>query len=111
MKKTLFIITNLLAATFAFAQKPTDNFEGKYKTDDGETITIAKTSVGFVGTNQNKEIVLKYVKFDGKAWKATIYNPKQDITALGEILLESKKLKIVAHKGIISKTLYWDILK
>jgi uncharacterized protein (DUF2147 family) len=101
MKKAFFIITSLLATTVAFAQKATDNFTGKYKTDDGEIITIAKTSTGFVGTDEAKTIVLKDVKFDGKEWKATVYNPKKDVTASGEILLEGNKLKIVAHKGFI----------
>jgi uncharacterized protein (DUF2147 family) len=58
-----------------------------------------------------KMVVLKDVKFDGKEWKATIINPKKDMTASGEILIEGNKLKIVAHKGPISKTIYWDIIK
>jgi uncharacterized protein (DUF2147 family) len=111
MKKANFLLTSLLVSTFAFAQKATDNFTGKYKTDDGGIITIVKTSTGFVGTDETKKIVLKDVKFDGKEWKATIINPKKDITASGEILLVGNKLKIVAHKGFLSKTIYWDVVK
>ena len=95
----------------AFAQKATDNFAGKYKTDDGGIVTITKTATGFVGINETKAFVLKDVKFDGKEWKATIINPKQNITASGEILIEGNKLKIVARKGPISKTIYWEIIK
>ena len=54
----------------AFAQKATDNFAGKYKTDDGGIVTITKTATGFVGINETKAFVLKDVKFDGKEWKA-----------------------------------------
>ena len=111
MKKTLFIVVSLLTTSFALAQKATDNFAGKYKTDDGGIITIAKTTTGFVGTDETKKIVLKDVKFDGKEWKATIYNPKKDMTASAEILLVGNKLKIVAHKGFLSKTIYWDVVK
>jgi len=111
MKKSNFLLIGLMVSTFAFAQKASDNFTGKYKTDDGGIITIAKTSTGFVGTDETKKVVLKDVKFDGKEWKATIINPKKDITASGEILLEGNKLKIVAHKGFLSKTIYWDLVK
>jgi uncharacterized protein (DUF2147 family) len=111
MKKSNFLLIGLMVSTFAFAQKASDNFTGKYKTDDGGIITIAKTSTGFVGTDETKKVVLKDVKFDGKEWKATIINPKKDITASGEILLEGNKLKIVARKGFISKTIYWDVVK
>jgi uncharacterized protein (DUF2147 family) len=111
MKKANFLLTGLLVSTFAFAQKATDNFAGKYKTDDGGIITVTKTSTGFVGIDETKKVVLKDVKFDGKEWKATIYNPKKDMTASGEILLVGSKLKIVAHKGFLSKTIYWDVVK
>jgi uncharacterized protein (DUF2147 family) len=111
MKKANFLLTGLMVTTFAFAQKSTDDFAGKYKTDDGGIITVIKTATGFVGTDETKKVVLKDVKFDGKEWKATIYNPKKDMTASGEILLEANRLKIVAHKGFLSKTIYWDIIK
>ncbi len=111
MKKAFFIVVILLTTTFALAQKATDNFAGKYKTDDGGIITVTKTSTGFLGTDETKKVVLKDVKFDGKEWKATIINPKKDITASGKILLVGNKLKIVAHKGFISKTIYWDVVK
>ena len=111
MEKVIFMLISLMVTTFAFAQKATDNFEGKYKTDDGGIITITKTSTGFVGTDEMKKVVLKDVKFDSKEWKATIYNPKKDMTASGEILLEANRLKIAAHKGFLSKTIYWDIVK
>jgi uncharacterized protein (DUF2147 family) len=111
MKKAIILLTGLLVTTFAFAQKATDNFVGKYKTDDGGIIYVTKTAAGFIGIDETKMVVLKDVKFDGKEWKATIINPKMDMTASGEILLEGNRLKIVAHKGIMSKTIYWDIIK
>jgi len=112
MKKLTLLGLSLLLTTIVFAQKSTDNFVGKYKTDDGGTIVITKTANGFIGTDVvNKVVVLKDVKFTDGEWKATIYNPKQDVTAKAEILLEGSKLKIVAHKGFLSKTLYWDVQK
>ena len=111
MKNVIILFAGLLVSTFAFAQKASDNFVGKYKTDDGGLVTITKTATGFVGTDETKKVVIKDVKFDGKEWKATIINPKKDMTASGEIFLEGNKLKIVAHKGFLSKTIYWDIVK
>lgn len=111
MKKLTLLASMLICSTIVFAQKATDNFAGKYKTEDGGIITITKTTTGFVGIDPDKQVVLRNVSFDGKEWKATIYNPKMDITANAEILLQNNKLKIVAHKALMSKTIYWEILK
>ena len=107
MDKIFYLLIALAIKSATFAQKATDNFAGKYKTDDGGTVIITKTSNGFVGIDEMKRVVLKDVKFDGKEWKATIYNPKKEMTASGELLIEGNKLRIVAHKGFLSKTIYW----
>ncbi len=111
MNKVFYLLIALAFTSVTFAQKATDNFAGKYKTDDGGLVTISKTASGFVGIDDTKKVVLKEVKFDGKEWKAVVINPKKDIVANGEILLEGNKLKIVAHKGFLSKTIYWDVIK
>ena len=111
MKKVFLFFVCITIATIALAQKATDNFVGKYKTEEGVVITITKTATGFIGKDHENNIVLKDVKFDGKEWKAIVYNPKKDITATCELLLENNKLKIVAHKGFLSKTIYWEIIK
>ncbi len=111
MNKVFYLLIALAFTSITFAQKATDNFAGKYKTDDGGLVTISKTASGFVGIDDTKKVVLKEVKFDGKEWKAVVINPKKDIVANGEILLEGNKLKIVAHKGFLSKTVYWEAIK
>ena len=111
MNKVFYLLIALAFTSVTFAQKATDNFAGKYKTDDGGLVTISKTASGFVGIDDTKKVVLKEVKFDGKEWKAVVINPKKDIVANGEILLEGNKLKIVAHKGFLSKTVYWEEIK
>ena len=70
MKKIFYLLIALWMTSGSFAQKATDNF---------------------VGIDETKKVVLKGVKFDGKEWKATINNPKKDMTASGEILLEGNK--------------------
>lgn len=111
MKKIFYLLIALAMTSVTFAQKATDNFAGKYKTDDGGTVVITKTATGFVGIDDMKKVVLKDIKFDGKEWKGTTYNPKKEMTASCEIFLEGNKLKIVAHKGFLSKTIYWDVIK
>ena len=49
MKKILYLLIALAMTSVTFAQKATDNFAGKYKTDDGSTVIITKTATGFVG--------------------------------------------------------------
>ncbi|WP_080054278.1 DUF2147 domain-containing protein [Spirosoma aerolatum] len=110
MKQAIFIFSLLLGMTGSlFAQKATDNFAGTYKTDDdGALIAVSKTSNGFVGIDPAKRVVLKDIKFIDGLWKGTVYNPKKDITADCELYLVGNKLKIVAHKSILSKTVYWE---
>ena len=107
----IYLLIAFAYSMVSFAQKATDNFAGKYKTDDGGLVTISKTASGFIGIDDSKKVVLKEVKFDGKEWKAIVINPKKEVTAKAEILLEGNKLKIVAHKGFISKTIYWVAIK
>jgi len=111
MKKIIFLLVGSMVTTFSFAQKATDNFAGKYKTDDGGIVTVVKTATGFSGTDESNRPVLKNIKFDGKEWKGEIINYKKDLTASGEILLEGNKLKVVVHKAFITKTIYWDVMK
>ncbi|GAB4045336.1 hypothetical protein [Spirosoma litoris] len=112
MKQNLFILGLLLSLTNSlFTQKPTDNFAGSYKTDDdGALIVVSKTSNGFLGIDPAKRVVLKDIKFVDGQWKGLVYNPKKDITAECELFLIGNKLKIVAHKGILTKTVYWEKL-
>lgn len=112
MKQSLFMLILWLGMSSSLlAQKPTDNFAGNYKTDDdGTLIVISKTSNGFVGIDPAKRVVLKDVKFVDGQWTAVVYNPKKDLTAQCELYLIGNKLKIVAHKGILSKTVYWEKL-
>ncbi|NJL13136.1 MAG: hypothetical protein HC913_09140 [Microscillaceae bacterium] len=49
--KNLFVLMGLfLCVQVAFAQKSTDNFEGKWKSEDGQIIEITKNEGVFLGT-------------------------------------------------------------
>jgi hypothetical protein len=47
------------------------------------------------------------VRFEKNEWKGTVENHDTGQKGNCEMYLMGKKLKIVAHKGIFSKTLYW----
>ncbi len=109
MKKYLVMFALVISGVIAFAQKPTDDFSGKWKTDEGELIVVAKTDSGFVGEPAEKKglIVLKDVKFVKGKWIATLIKPKDGKTVTCELKLEDGSLKIVARKGMMSKTIIW----
>ena len=104
---SLFIVSISLHLS-SFSQKASDDFSGKWKTDEGVIISISKTENGFIGKAGIKDIVvLKSVKFADGRWSGIVYNPKKDITANCELQLETDRIKIIARKGLFSKTIYW----
>jgi uncharacterized protein (DUF2147 family) len=107
-KKVFSIFFAALLSAAAFAQGETDDFSGKWKTEEGDVIVISKSAAGFVGEAEKKKIViLKDINFSDGKWLSAIYNPKKDVTADCELYLEGNQLKIVASKGLFSKTVIW----
>jgi uncharacterized protein (DUF2147 family) len=110
-KKIVLLSFLLFFITSVFAQKATDNFSGKWKTPDGVTIVIAKTGAGFIGMPEGKEaVVLNDVRFADGKWNGVITNPVEKKSSNCTLLLDNGKLKIVARKGMLSKTIYWTKL-
>ncbi len=107
-KKIVVILWALLTSAVTFSQEATDDFTGKWKTAEGNSVVISKTGVGFIGqTVEKKIVVLKDINFSDGKWTAVVYNPIKDIIADCELFLEGTHLKIVATKGLFSKTIYW----
>lgn len=101
-------LVGILMSSVTFAQGASDDFSGKWKTDEGDIIIISKSAAGFVGEAEKKKIViLKDINFSAGQWVSVIYNPKKDVTADCELYLEGNQLKIVATKGLFSKTVVW----
>jgi uncharacterized protein (DUF2147 family) len=94
-------------SVYAFSQKATDDFTGKWKTEDGAIITIAKINGNFLGLDPEKKQALYNIRFEEGEWKGTVTNNKTGQTGKCEIYLEGSKLKIVAHKAFLTKTFYW----
>lgn len=107
MAKTSLVAVFILF-NFVFAQKASDDFSGRWKAPKGDIVKVYKTKSGFIGkTIKEGAIVLKGVKFADGKWTAIIMNPKENIVAECELILETGQLKIIAKKGPFQKTLYW----
>lgn len=107
---TLFLLF-LLIGKNAFSQKATDDFSGKWKTEEGATVEISRKETGFIGVGAiNKKTIVKDLQFKDGNWVSEITNPIKNVTANAVFLIEGNRLKIVAKKGFFSKTIYWTKL-
>jgi len=98
----------LIVTSLCLAQKATDNFAGKWKSADGNIITVTKIKNGFIGTaGPKKVIVLSNVKFENGKWTGYVSNPIKKESGPCELFLETNRIKIVAYKGVLFKTIYW----
>lgn len=109
VKRTFIFMAFALLCNLIAAQKPTDDFSGHWKAPKGDVIKVYKTKSGFIGkTVKEGVVVLKNVKFVVDKWTAIIMNPKENIVADCELILEHGKIKIIAKKGPFQRTLYWE---
>ncbi|MBO9728604.1 MAG: hypothetical protein J7623_08210 [Chitinophaga sp.] len=107
MKKVLSCLVMMFITVIGFAQSGNDNFAGKWKTEEGVIITISNNSGKIAGMDPKGRPTLYNVRFEKNEWKGTVENHETGQKGNCEIYREGKKLKIVAHKGIFSKTMYW----
>lgn len=108
MKKLIGLSVILLFSLVISAQKISDDFAGKWKAPKGAVIIVSNSKNGFIGrTELENVVVLKDVKFFNRKWTAIVLNPKENIVANCELILEPGKLKIIVRKGILHKTIIW----
>jgi uncharacterized protein (DUF2147 family) len=93
---------------YSFSQKPTDDFSGKWKTEEGGVVEISKKEAGFIGLGvPAKKVIIKDLQFKEGKWVSEINNPIKNVIANGEFLLDGNRIKIIAKKSVFSKTIYW----
>jgi len=110
-KKALILSLLVFMCKFAFSQKSTDDFSGKWKTEEGGVVEISKKENGFVGLGvPAKKLIVKDLQFKDGKWVSEISNPIKNVTANGEFIMEGTRIKIIAKKSVFSKTLYWTKL-
>lgn len=108
MQKSFSLLIVLCFSTFLFAQKPTDNFSGKWKTIDGVIIEIAKANASFNGKPIGKNVyVLKDLTFTDGKWVGVLSNPQKNTTANCEAYLQGNKIKFIAKAGMMKKEIIW----
>ncbi len=108
MKKNKLFFILLLVNSVVFGQKATDNFIGKWKTQEGRIIEITQKDNVFTGKSVQKGlIVLKDLKFEENKWVGIISNPLKNISANCEAFLEGNQIRFIAKKGPFSKEILW----
>ena len=121
IQKTVFV---LLVSISAFGQKAKE-IEGVWKSDDKKKIEIQiyLASDGYyygkiIQDQDNKnnvgKIILKELKYDNKnnSFSGIMLPPDKDIEANATITFENnKKIKVVAKKLLLSKTIYFTKVK
>ncbi len=111
MKKSLLVPVMLLFSVFVFGQKASDNFTGKWKTEEGVHIEISKNQKSFTGKIvKNNKMVVENLHFTDGKWSATMISPKDGTKVNATLTLEGNKINIAVKKGIISKTIIWTKL-
>jgi hypothetical protein len=102
------IITILFLCHLSFSQKSSDDFTGKWKAPKGAIIIVTKTNEGFLGhTEAEHALVLKEVKFINNKWTGIVMNPKENLVAKCELLLQANAIKIIAKKAGFHRTIIW----
>jgi uncharacterized protein (DUF2147 family) len=112
MTGKIILFIGLCLSASIMAQKATDNFSGKWKTEEGVIIEIKKSTISFYGKPTGKNVfVLKNLTFSDGKWLGTLTNPKKNVTANCEAYLQGNKIKFVAKRGLISKEIFWTKVK
>jgi hypothetical protein len=110
--KVILVLSFLIFLSInALSQKATDDFSGKWKTEEGGIIEVVRKESGFIGVGVIKKVViLKDLQFKKEKWVSEMTNPIKNQTANCELILEGNRIKIIARKGLFSKTIYWTKL-
>jgi hypothetical protein len=108
MQKVIILIFIICNFSIAIAQKSTDNFSGKWKTEKGIVIEITKVKSSFIGKPLDKNVlVLNDLTFTNGKWRGILINPKKDVSVNCEAYLQGNKIKFIVTKGLITKELIW----
>jgi len=110
MKKTLFILSTVFITLGALAQKPTDDFSGKWRAEDNSIVTIKKEGGYFVGYDEKGNKVLYDIHFEDGEWIGRGKDPNINISGSCEVLLEGNRLKLRGGLGFIKTTHYFTRL-
>lgn len=95
----------------AIAQDAADNFEGKWRTQDGFTVEIVRKNGRFEGTSlERQKVVMENLQFRDNKWTALMIRPKDKLSAEATVVLKDNEIHIFMKKGPLSKKLTWTKL-
>ena len=108
MKRLILGLICLYLSSSIKAQKATDDFSGKWKTDDDNIIVITKSNNSFTGMLSGTDVKILYnLTFINGKWTGKIYDPRINITANCEATLENNQVKsffkVLSEIGFYSK--------
>ena len=113
LKHPLTYLLLISCFSFAFGQKASDDFTGKWIAEEGKVIEITKVNGVYNGIGIPENVhVLKDVKFRDGKWEGIIHNPKNNKEAPCEVKLDGPdKLKVTARIGKFRKVFFWNKVK
>lgn len=106
MKKVVFITLLGLLSVVGYSQKATDNFAGKWKTEKGIIIDIAKNGNSFNGT-AGARLVLDDLHYTSGVWKGTFIRPLKNEKNECTAIVQDNKIKITIKSENGSETIVW----
>lgn len=107
MKKLLFTLSLLFISFCMYAQKPSDDFSGKWLSDDKSVLTIKKEAGYFVGYDEKGNKVIYDVRFEDDAWEGRGRDPFTGISANCELSFDGARLKVRGGIGFIKTNHYF----
>jgi hypothetical protein len=111
MEKIFLQFIFCIFSCMAMAQQASDNFEGKWRTQDGFTVEIVRKNNGFEGTSlERQKVVMENLQFVENKWTALMIRPKDGLSAEATVTIKGDVINIHMKKGFLSKKLTWERL-
>ncbi len=108
MEKVFLLLILCTFNCVAQAQQASDNFEGKWRTQDGFTVEIVRKNTGFEGTSiERQKVVMQNLQYADNKWTALMIRPADGLSANATIILKGDEIHIHMRKGFLSKKLIW----
>jgi hypothetical protein len=105
------VVLHFILCSFScmvFAQQNSDNFEGKWRTEDGFTVEIVRKNNGFEGISlERQKVVMENLQFKENKWTALMIRPKDSLSAGATVTIHGDVIHIHMRKGFLSKKLKW----
>ena len=107
MKTLILALALTFIAAIGVAQKPTDDFSGKWLSEDKSVVTIKKEGGYFVGYDDKGNKVLYDIHFEDDGWIGRGRDPFTGISGSCEVSFDGNRLKLRGGLGFIKTNHYF----